>query len=256
MRRGLQEGLRAALASPWAPLALGLTGFASAVVSALADPNAAAITTAVVLVALTALVVYALHVEAAFDGPFKVLESEIIWDLTGPCGRELVVTKRQQVRFYYRTPVVTDRAWNDTASDPFSEYDAEHGEKVGSTTQHGSDYEVIVQLHHAAQRGDKRELVGYRRQRDQFPKPHDEWIELRQTQRGHLSALTVLFPEETPPHNVRLWHARDDRTVDVDLPEEQGRKIYRLRGVDIKRNDQYILKWDWQSRGRGSSGKT
>lgn len=253
MRRGFHEALQATVASPVAAIGLGLLGFCSAVISALADTTAAAITAAAVLVALTALLVYALRVEAAFDGPYKVLASETTWDLQDPDADTVVVTKRQQVRFYYQTPVVSDSAWNDTACDPFSDYNAEHGEKVGPTVRHGAEHHAIIQLHTPAQRGDERELVSYRTERDQFPKPHDEWVELRQTQHGP-SALTVLFPAQKPPRNVRIWRSRHNRTDHVELPEEQGRKVYRLPSIAMKPGDQCILKWDWEPRRRTAPG--
>jgi hypothetical protein len=253
MRRGLTEGLKSALTSPIAAASLGLLGFASAVIGALADEAAAAITAAAVLVALTALLIYALRVKAAFDGPYKVLESETLWDLRDPDGSVAVMTKTQRVRFYYSTPVMSDRAWNDTGCDPFRDYSADHGTKVGTTINHGSEYHAIIQLYSQAERGDDRTLASYRTERDQFPKPHDEWIELKQSQRGP-SAMTVIFPTHRPPHNVRLWRSKHNRTVELNLPTEGGRKVYRLPKVEMAPGEQYILKWDWQPRSNGSAG--
>ena len=246
MQRGLSEGLRTTFASPVAAMVLGVLGFASAAVAAFADATAAALVSAAVLVLLTALLVHALRVESAFDGPFKVLDSLTEWDLRDPRGALAYVKKTQRVRFYYRTPVVSDTAWNDTASDPFSDYRADHGVKIGTANQ-GKDRHVIVQLHQPAERGDERTLVSIRKEHDQFPKMHDEWVELQQTQRGP-SAMTVMFPRNSPPCNVRLYSSRDQRTIDKELPTEAHRKVFRLEKVDMKPDEKYILQWDWEPR--------
>lgn len=247
MRRGFSEGLRTTLASPIAAAILGVLGFASAVISALADTASAAVVASVVLVMLTAYLVHALRVESAFDGPYKVLDSVTDWDLRDPRGYVAHVTKTQLVRFYYRTPVVSDKAWNDTGCDPFLDYQADHGFKVGRTITHGKEKHVIVQLYSAGERGQERRLVSYRTERQQFPEPYDEWIELEQSQRGP-SALTVMFPLNSPPHNVRLFRSRNNTTVDLELPTEQDRKVYRLPKVHMRPGEKYILQWDWEER--------
>lgn len=234
------------MASPRTAVALGVLGFASAALTAVADAASAAIVTAAVLVLLTALLVHSLRVESAFDGPFKILDSVTEWDLRGPRGSLAYVTKTQKVRFYYRTPVVSDRAWNDTAADPFADYQADHGIKVGTSSQ-GKDRYVIVQLHQPAERGQERTLVSYRTERNQFPRPHDEWVELQQSQRGP-TAMTVIFPKDHPPFNVRLESSRDQRTIELELPSEGDRKIYRLQKVDMMPREKYILHWDWEPR--------
>lgn len=249
MSRGTSEGLQSVFASPTTGVALGVLGFVSAVLAVTADETALALVTAAVLVGLTALTVYGLRVNAAFDGPYRILESETTWDLRDPDGSEAEASKTQTVRFNYKTAVVQDTASTDTGDDPFAENSANHGDKLGHTIQRGNEYHAIIALHKEGQRGDEATLVSRRIVRDHFPKKHGEWIEITQSQRGE-TALTVMFPGKRPPHNVRIRSSRKDRTTDAgrDLRQEAGRMVYRLSKRKMKRGERYLITWDWEPR--------
>ncbi len=198
--RAAFEGL-GIFASPTAGVALGAVGFLSAVLTVLTDATAAAIASAAALLAVTALAVYALRVNAAFDGPYRVLESETIWDLQDPDASKAIATKRQNVRFNYKTYVAQDTATTDTGGDPFAGYSADHGVLI-TTFQVGAAHHALIKLHAEGQRGDEARFVSHRPLHNQFPKDHDEWIEIEQSQRGK-TALVVMFPSNRPPHNPR-----------------------------------------------------
>jgi hypothetical protein len=233
------------LASPITGAALGVVGLVSTVIAALSDATAAAVVTACIFVALTAVVLFALSVNAAFDGPYRIRVSEIEWDLRDPDASEAVCTKRQTVKFNYKTPVVQDTATNDTGVDPFAGYVCEHGTLI-ATFPRGADHHAIIALTIEAQRDDERVLVSRRTVHDQFPKERGEWIELTQSQRGRTS-LTVLWPSSRPPHKPRLWSSRPDREREIDgeVVTEGGRKVYRLKKRRMKRGEVYRISWDW-----------
>ena len=244
-RRAGSEGFLALFGTPTGAAVLAAVGLVGAVVQALSDETAAAIVTAAILLLLTALAVYALWVNAAFDGPYRILQSATTWDLKNPDGSEAEATKRLTVRFNYRTKLLPETASTDTGVDPFREFSAEHGRQVGDAIQSANEWHAVILLHHEAQRGDKRELVSKRVMRDQFPRQHGEWIEMTHSQRGK-TTVTILWPPSRPPLRPTLWSSRTDRTVSIadELVDQGGRMTYVLN-KRARRGERHRIQWDW-----------
>lgn len=250
-RHALSEATSTALGSTGASTTLGGIGFVTALLALATDETAALIGSAALLLLFSAIVVYVLHVNAAFDGPYHVLSSRTTWDLRDRHGSAAEAIKEQKVRFNYKTPVVQDTATSDApAADPFAEYEAEHGELLG-VTRRGEEFHAVIALRVPAQRGDEMTLVSRRTVRDQFPRDRGEWIEIIQSQKGH-TELVVLFPPEHSPSNLRLWHSKTDTTRNVgdDATKEGGRVAFRLATRRMRAGERYRLEWDWVSRSR------
>jgi hypothetical protein len=252
--RGLAHVLKATAGSPLAGAILGAVGFVTAVISALSNAVAAAIATAALLAVVAVLLIRAQRLEAAFDGPYKILECDVTWDLGKDDASEALATRRHKVRFYVRTSVVSIRATNTSGNDPFAEFKADYGVKIGPTKTRGNEWRhAVIWLHKEAEPAYKPVTLTHEyTERDAFPDLHDEWIRLDGTQHGP-SSLTVRFPRARPPLNVRLrrTHNGHDQETDVaaeDLRDEGDRKVYRLSKPKMKPGEEYRLIWDWEPR--------
>ena len=257
--RGLTEALKAHAASPMGGVVLGAVGFITAVISALSDETAAAIATAAMLAIVAGLLIRSQRLEAAFDGPYKILECEVTWDLRDD-ARTAFATRRQRVRFYVRTSVVSIRATNTSGRDPFAEFKADYGVRIGPTKSRGDEWRhAVLWLHREAKPAT--EPVTLRHEwveRDAFPEPQDEFVRLDGTQHGP-SKLTVMFPPGRDPLNVRLRRSHNGHEHETDvqpdhpdqgshLTDQGGRMVFTLARPKIKPGEEYRLIWDWEPR--------
>jgi hypothetical protein len=236
--------------SPVFNAAVGVAGLVLAVVSLLSSTLVIGIALIAVVVILAALAVLAVRAEAAFDGPYRLLDSETRWDLGDPDAKSTLVSRRQEVKFNYRTWVVPVTAYNDTGYDCLATIKAKYGSLHGDTKVLDGWHHAVIWLHKESEPGKHDVLEHEYTEVDCFTRPQGESIAIDGTQRGK-SSLLVVFPQARPPLNVTCYRTykgrrREKRSLLKEIRDFAGRKAYRISRRRMKLGETYIVEWDWE----------
>lgn len=208
--QGLLQIVEAWAKSPVFNAAIGVAGLALAIVSLLSSTLVISIALIAAVVILAALAMLAVWAEAAFDGPYRVLDSETKWDLRDPDAATTVVSRRQEVEFNYRTWVVPVTASNDSGHDCLATIKADYGSLHGETKLLDGTHHAVIWLNKESEPGKRGALKHEYTEIGCFVRPQGESIAIDGSQRGK-SSLLVIFPAARPPLNVTCYRTYKDR---------------------------------------------
>src|SRR4051812_21078611 len=176
--QGLLQMLEKCAKSPVFNATVGVAGLVLAIVSLVSNAVLAGVATVAVVVILATLALLAARAEAAFDGPYRVIDSEVRWDLKEPHADTTVVWRRQEVRFNYRTSVIPVTAYNDSGYDSLATIRAKYGLRHGDTKSDGNKHQAVIWLHKEFEPGKPAVLEHEYTELSCFPKPQGESISI------------------------------------------------------------------------------
>lgn len=145
-------------------------------------------------------------------GMYEVLEYETKLELLDTEGKLAVYTKRQKVQFLQDNIIAfQDQEWGD--GDIFAEYKCSPGVPVDKYRD-GNKYRILISLRETKNRGDIVDFHIDRTIRDGFVRPTEDY----QVDIDHYTrelTLTVVFPKERTPKQVKVIEQKSQRTLEL-----------------------------------------
>jgi hypothetical protein len=179
-------------------------------------------------------------------GMYEVLEGEHKLELIDSEGRLAVYSKHQKIRFLQDNVIAfQDQAWGD--GDIFAEYKCSPGSPV-DRYQDGNKYRILISLRETKNRGDIEDFHIERTIKDGFIRSVEDFqVDVEHSTRKF--SLTVVFPKERTPKQVKLIERKSQHTLNVDTdslqPLPDGRWQFAWETETAKVTDTYLLRWEW-----------
>jgi hypothetical protein len=243
MLASIKDGLALIFGSA-ASVVIAVCGLAGIVVATLISPLAAAVASAALLVAIVAILIFALRQRALFAGPYRVLDETITWSFVANDGRVAHLSKRQQVRFNYLVVAHTELASGD--GELFAGFECNYGSVIRPLTRAGEEG-VLIEMRPERTRDEEHELTSLRTIRDGFVGP-EQWITHRSSMPSQRTELIVQFPDNCHVSDVRIsgpTGAGSRPAGQQELRSEGTKQVLRLKPRRYKANQAVQVTWRW-----------
>lgn len=243
MLASLKEALGVIFGSA-AGVVIAVCGLAGIFVATTIDPVAAAVASAALLVAIVAILVFALRQRALFAGPYRVLDETITGEFLANDGHKTYVSKRQQVRFNYLVVVHTELASGD--GDLFANFECNYGKKIGPFSRAGEEG-ILIQMTPERTREEEFVLTSRREILDGFIGA-EQWITHRSSMPSERTELIIQFPNGCQVKDVRIsgpsGHGSRPASKD-ELRTEGTKQVLRLKPRRYRANQSITVTWTW-----------
>jgi hypothetical protein len=243
LRAGLKEA-RDLIFGSAASVLVAFCGLAGIVVATSIDPVAAAIASAALLVAIVAILIFALRQRALFAGPYRVLDETITWEFLANDGRETYVSKHQKVRFNYLVVVHTELASGD--GNLFAKFECNYGKTIGPFWRAGEEG-ILIQMTPERTRDEEFVLTSKREILDGF-RGAEQWITHRASMPSKRTELIIQFPNGCEVKDVRIsgpsGHGSRPASKD-ELRTEGTKQVLRLKPRRYRANQSTTVTWTW-----------
>ena len=179
-------------------------------------------------------------------GAYEVLEYETKLDLLDPDGKLAVYSKHQKVQFLQDNVIAfQDQAWGD--GEIFADYKCSPGYPV-DRYRDGNKYRILISLRETKNRGDIENFHIERTIKDGFVRPIEDYqVDVDHSTRR--LSLTVVFPKERTPKQVKLIEQKSQRSKELSTeslqPLPDGRWQITWETEKAKLHEVYILRWEW-----------
>lgn len=179
-------------------------------------------------------------------GSYEVLDYETKLELLDAEGKFARYTKHQKVKFLQDNVIAfQDQAWGD--GEIFADYKCSPGCPV-DTYRDGNKYRVLISLRGTKNRGDVETFHIERTIKNGFARPVEDYqVDVDHTTRR--LSLTVVFPKERTPKQVKVIEQKTQRSQELSLemlqPLPDGRWQITWETKKAKLFQNYILRWDW-----------
>ena len=224
-----------------------VAGLAIGITAAFTSDIAAAVVSAVALVGVVILVVFALSVRERYGGIYETLSSEHTWDLKTEDGSEATLTKLNRVKFLQSNVLaVPDYIWGGGSQHM---YKCSPGREV-DRFQEGHQTCVIISLGQMYSRGKELDLKIERTVMDAFLE-EKEWIEVKPYGGRPPIKLNVIFPANRPATAAKLIRGRAGRRrkeSDFDPASFAYRDGRQLLTAEVRRpyaDETIRIDWVW-----------
>ena len=182
----------------------------------------------------------------ANEGMYEVLEYESVLELHDKEGKRATIKKRKKVRYLQNNIIAyQDYGWGD--GDQFQEYRAKPGIPVDHYKVGYKTY-ILLSLREVKNKGDVDDFHIQWKIKNGFLKTDGFW-ETDISSHTKRMSISVIFPKDRRPHNIRLVENNLRRTKPlgtdaiVQLPD--GRWQVAWRSNKLRLYEHYILRWDW-----------
>ena len=179
-------------------------------------------------------------------GMYEVLEYETKLELLDPDDKLAVYTKHQKVQFLQDNVIAfQDQAWGD--GEIFADYKCSPGYPV-DRYRDGNKYRILISLWETKNRDDIVDFHIDRTIKDGFTRPTEDYqVDIDHSTRK--LSLTVVFPKERTPKQVKLIEQKSQRTLKLSSESLQALPDVRWQitwETEIaKLHEVYILRWEW-----------
>jgi hypothetical protein len=175
---------------------------------------------------------------------YETLRLEIVLDLQDAQGHRAVLGRRQSVRFLVPdTGVVRDLVWGD--GNQVAHYTAKGARRVLDRAE-GSRHALLLGMDHRPMQGE-RITIASRRLIERGFLDSSEYCEVVVERPTEYLALTVLFPQNRPPHNAQLVCSQSTgptRKLGV-RHRSSGRPFLKWSCRAPTQECVYSLRWSW-----------
>jgi hypothetical protein len=179
-------------------------------------------------------------------GIYEVLEYETKLELLDAEGKFALYTKRQKVQFLQDNVIAfQDQAWGD--GEIFADYKCSPGIAVDKYRD-GNKYRILISLRETKNRGDIVDFHIDRTIKDGFVRPTEDY----QVDIDHYTrklSLTVVFPKERTPKQIRIIERKSQRTLELNIgglqPLPDGRWQIMWEPKKVNLHEVYMLRWEW-----------
>ena len=179
-------------------------------------------------------------------GTYEVLQYETRLELLDPEGKLAIYTKHQKVRFLQDNVIAfQDQAWGD--GDIFADYKCSPGFPV-DRYRDGNKYRILISLRETKNRGDAEDFHIVRTIKDGFVRPVEDYqVDIDHGTRK--LSLTVVFPKERTPKQVKVIEQKSQRTKELNAenlqPLPDGRWQITWEPERVKLHEVYVVRWEW-----------
>jgi hypothetical protein len=180
------------------------------------------------------------------EGMYEVLEYESVLELMDKRGKIATLQKRKRVR-YLQNHVIAYQDYGWTDGEQFLDYGVKPGIAVDKYKIGYKTY-ILISLREVRNRGDIDEFNFHWNIKNGFLKPDGFWETDISSPTKHLK-VSVVFPQNRPPHSVRLVELNVGRMQVVKsdsirrLPDGKWQATWQKSNPRL--HEHYILRWDW-----------
>lgn len=224
---------------------IAICGLAGVVVATVIDPIAAAVASAALLVALVAVLIFALRQRSLLTGPYRVLDETVTWEIAAADGSRVFRSIRQRVRFNYLVIAHVELASGD--GDLFASFECNYGSSLKRFSRAGEEGILIELSPERTPHDGEVELTSRREIRDGFLGA-DEWVAHKASLPSRRTEFILTFPAGREVRNVRIigptGHGSRPAKND-ELRSEGSRQVLRLKPRRYRANQSVKVTWSW-----------